>query len=128
VRAQPVISTEQSSLTEGEELVLTCNASFSIPPPVFKWTKNGVQLANSSGGIIIINTMAAGGNEFYIYSSEVILGGAQLSDSGDYRCQVTQNDPRLRAPLSTLSEDFNISISSKFYFKTTRLTSKMGVL
>ncbi len=112
VRAQPSLSVTRTNITEGEDLTLTCSSDYSIPPPVFKWTKRGVQVTNSTSTIITTST-ELDGTGVYTYESQLELPAAQLSDDGDYVCIVSQNDPRLVSIFRRSTAPITLTVNSK---------------
>ena len=101
-----------TNVAEGDEVTLTCNSSYSIPPPAFKWTRNDVQLS-SSAAITIQNRSSVDGDGLYTYASDLTVRSVQLSDDGNYRCIITQDDSRLSTPLSQSSNVLTLSINSE---------------
>lgn len=83
---KPEISGE-TSLLEGDALNLTCTAD-SFPPPVIKWTKQGINttLSTETGPALIIYNVT-------------------VEDSGQYSCAVTH--------LSILTQNIETTVISK---------------
>ena len=107
-----MVSVASTNVAEGDEVTLTCYSSYSIPPPAFKWTQNGVHLS-SSAAITIQNRSSVDGDGLYTYASDLTVRSVQLSDGGNYRCIITQDDSRLSTPLSQSSNVLTLSIDSE---------------
>ncbi len=74
----------------------------SLPQPLFRWIRDGVELRNSS--LVTISTnhnMIESG--IYNSTSSLTINPVELIDSGEYTCLILQSNPALRVPLSSSS-------------------------
>lgn len=100
VRGQPTLSSPNPELIEKESLTLTCVSSPSIPQPVFRWIRDGVEL-RSSNFIDISSYHIQVEDGIYMSISNLTINQVELSDSGRYTCRLIQDDSALRVPLSS---------------------------
>ena len=122
---------QNATVTEGENVTLSCNAS-GDPVPSISWTKNGSAISTSGDPRI----------SFGVDNKQMTITNVSRSDSGRYRCEANNSNGTVTSNAATLEiqckktglllKSWNFNVEAKvrsficatiWYRKTTKLNS-----